>query len=200
MRCPSCLNPIEESVDACPHCHFSILGLDKRFGTVPRINRYITDLSSLFTERQERLLIQQIVRMERSFIGLHLAIVTMDVHRRFKPREYLFWLTNRCRFCPIDSREERSLFIVLFFDTASRTALLTTGYRLHATCSEEHLQSALATGLPEFKKNRIYHGSVAVFKAVAGLLKNQLRLQKSSATNPQPVRAMATSTEIEETT
>lgn len=185
MRCPSCLNSIEESVDACPQCNFSTLGLDKRFGTVPKINRYVTDLSSIFTLRQERVLQQQIERLERSFIGLHLAIVTMDVHRRFKPREYLFWLTNRCNFCPIDSREERSLFIVLFFDTASRTALLTTGYGLHTIIPEEKLEAALGYGLPHFKKNRLYQGSVAVFKAVGVLLRQQLQTAKKTRQRPQ---------------
>ena len=166
MRCPSCLILFEESAEVCPNCQFTLAPLDKKFGTVPKMFRYLTDFASYFTKKEQETLEKKIAKLERNFPGLHLSIVTVEVHHRFKPREYLFWLMNRCYFTPMDSPMEKSFSIVLFFDSASRSVFLTTGYGLHSALPEEKLEAILEVALPYYQRENFYTGTVSLLQVI----------------------------------
>ncbi len=166
MRCPSCLAQFANPVDSCSTCGFALGALDKKFGTVPRNFRHITDDSAFFETNEHAALEKRMVEIERNFPGLNLTIVTMEVHPQFNPREYLFWLVNRCQFSPMKSRLENSFVVVLFFDSQSRTVFLTTGLGLHAALPEEKLDEILQTALPAFSKERFFEGTTAVLNGI----------------------------------
>lgn len=171
MRCPSCLAILQEPVDACPACGFTLAALDKKFGTVPKNYRFVTDLALYFEQRERDTIEKKLADIERSFPGLYISVMTMEVHPGFKPREYLFWLMNRCQFAPRDCRLERSFALVLFFDSSSRTILLTTGYALERSLPEEVLQTILDAAIPHFKKENFHRGTMAILDDVKHHLK-----------------------------
>ena len=175
MRCPSCLTPLEESAPACPTCGFTLATLDRKFGTVPKVDRFVTDFVPYFSARESARLEGKIARLERSFPGLYVSVITMEVRSLFSPREYLFWLMNRCRFSPTDCRLERSFAVVLFFDATSRQVLLTTGYALEATLPEPILANILERALPYFKGGNFYGGTRRI------LVQLRRHLKKSSS-------------------
>ena len=171
MRCPSCLAVLQAPADACPACGFSLAALDKKFGTVPKNYRYITDVALYFDQRERDTIEKKLAEIERNFPGLYLSVMTMEVHHGFKPREYLFWLMNRCQFAPRDCRLERSFSLVLFFDSGSRTVSLTTGYALERSLSEEVLQTILDAAIPQFKKDHFLRGTIAILDDLKSHLK-----------------------------
>ncbi len=191
MRCPSCLTILQEAVEACPGCGFTLAALDKKFGTVPKNFRHLTDYSSLFTETGRTLLEKKLIETERVFPGLYLSVLSMEVHSGFKPREYLFWLMNRCYFSPMEVRKERNFSIVLFFDSMSRTVFLTTGYGLQKALPEDQLQTILNAALPHFQKEDFYLGSTVILREVWRHLKTYC-----STGYPEEAPELKTSTQI----
>ena len=158
-------------MEACPKCGFTLAALDKRFGTVPKNYRFMTDLALYFEQRERDTIEKTLTDIERNFPGLYISVMTMEVHPGFKPREYLFWLMNRCQFAPRDCRLDRSFSLVLFFDSSSRTVLLTTGYALERSLSEEVLQTILESAIPHFRKESFLRGTIAVLDDVKRHLK-----------------------------
>ncbi|MEO7932245.1 MAG: TPM domain-containing protein [Chthoniobacterales bacterium] len=171
MRCPSCLTVLQGAVEACPDCGFTLATLDKKFGTVPKNFRSLTDYSGLYTGSEQNLLEKKLIEAERFFPGLYLSVMSMEVHPSFKPREYLFWLVNRCHFSPMETRMERNFSVVLFFDSASRTVLLTTGYGLEKALPEDKLQVILNAALPDFHHEHFYRGTIGILQEVRRHLK-----------------------------
>jgi hypothetical protein len=164
MHCPSCLTRLHDSARECQNCGFTLGALDLKFGTVPKTFTHLSDWSSFFTEQERLSLDKHLTRLEHSFEGLHVAVVTMEVDPRFSPREYLFWMMNRCGFTPLAARLERCFSFVLFFESNSRTAFLSTGYGLNAAFPEEELSRMLEAAAPHFKKEQFYRGTTIILR------------------------------------
>lgn len=186
MRCPSCLTPATESLPECPQCRLSLAKLDRKFGTIPKHPRYLTDLGSLFELKEAAQLEKKIQAFERKFTGCYFSVVTTRLQPRMNPREYVFWLFNRCRFSPLEARLERNFSVVLFIDMNTGTAILTTGFGLEEHFPETELQEMVDKALPHFGRRDFLGGSLMILKDLGSRLKGKCR---RSSTKRQPQRA-----------
>jgi hypothetical protein len=134
--------------------------------------RYLTDIAGYFNKNERLFLDKRLAATERQFPGLYLSIMTMEVFRLFKPREYLFWLMNRCNFSPMENRYENSFCLVIFFDAQSKTVLISTSYGLQEALPEEMLEKIISLAKPFLEKENFYEGTMTILTEIKRQLKS----------------------------
>lgn len=144
--CPSCNQPLQRDAEVCPFCGFHYQILIKRFGSIPKYDAYVTDVTedtlSLATIAAIKRLLQ---RFEHRFPQVRLSVVVLALHENWDIIEYTFYLANRCNFLPPNRTGPNNNLLLMVIDVKLKQVALATGYGLERVLSAKELHEIIAS-------------------------------------------------------
>jgi uncharacterized membrane protein YgcG len=143
MRCPFCQNPCHEETAECTYCGFSLPKLDHFMGTVPAVNRGVSDRSGVLSAKEKNLLQACIDKLERRFPQVGFSVLLDVVKPEIPLHLHAFWIFNRSTVCTKLSTGGVNRDVFLDIDTLGRRSSLMIGYGLEPFMSAKHLNDLL---------------------------------------------------------
>ncbi len=163
LTCPACAGSVPIDAKSCPHCGFHNGLLDQRFGSIPKYDSYVTDL----TERTlSPFMINSIKRLFRRFEchfpQIRLSLVVLALHKKWSLNEYIFYLANRCNFVPASKSGKENCLILFCVDVKLKQVAISTGYGLEEVLQPDDLQ-----GILDIISTKLEAGKYRAFTRVA---------------------------------
>jgi len=175
MKCPRCVQVIHRGAGSCPHCGFSLVDADQRFGSEEVRIRRLEDSAGLMRSVERQRVEAAMDRFERSFPQLFFAVYTGLPEGRSDLRQFGFWLLNRAAFedVGVDRPNERG--ILLSLDPDGKSAGMSWGYMLDAFLTEDDTFLCMSRAHAYWVEGRFAEGIVRVLEQLSLILEKRSR-------------------------
>lgn len=136
--------PLDCDPERCPHCGFAYQELVRKFGTAPKYDARVTDITyKELTTRELRRIDRVLTRYERKFPQSRFCVLFLDLRIGWDLAEYTFYLANRCNFMPPAIKEAENRLVLLTVDYASGQVAMATGYGLEPYLDADDMRGVL---------------------------------------------------------
>jgi len=166
MKCPRCVQRIHRAAASCPHCGFSIVEADARFGAHGLRLRRLTDTAGILRHGDREQVEAALGRITRRLPQLFAAVYTGALGEAANVRQFGFWLLNRTTFEDVAPDQRNDAGILITLDPESKTAGMVFGYQLDAFLEESDSFDCLSRAHAYWLEERYADGFV---KALAHL-------------------------------
>ena len=160
MKCPRCVQRIHRAAASCPHCGFSIVDADARFGPPPARLRGLTDKAGILRHGDRERVEAAMQRIARRLPQLFAAIYTGTLGEAAHLRQFGFWLLNRAKFEDQPAGEANAAGILITLDPESKTAGMVFGYLLDPFLEESDTFDCLSRAHAYWLEGRYADGFV----------------------------------------
>lgn len=175
MKCPRCVQVIHRGAGACPHCGFSLVDADERFGGEEVRIRRLEDVAGLMRSVERKRVEAAMDKFERSFPQLFFAVYTGLPEGRSDLRQFGFWLLNRAAFEDVAVERPNEHGILLTLDPDGKAAGMSWGYMLDAFLSEEDTFLCMSRAHAYWVEGRFAEGILRVLEQVSLVLEKRSR-------------------------
>ena len=160
MKCPRCVQRIHRAAGACPHCGFSIVDADERFGGNALKHRRLTDSAGILRRGERGHVEAAMERLTRRLPQVFVAVYTGALGGVADMRQFGFWLLNRTTFenVPADATNDAAILITI--DPESKAAGMVFGYLLDPFLDEADTFECLSRGHAHWLEQRYAEGLV----------------------------------------
>ncbi|MBK1827148.1 TPM domain-containing protein [Haloferula rosea] len=175
MKCPRCVQVIHRGAGSCPHCGFSLVDADERFGSEDVRIRRLEDVAGLMRSVERQRVEAAMDRFEQSFPQLFFAVYTGLPEGRSDLRQFGFWLLNRAAFEDVDVSRPNERGILLTIDPDGKAAGMSWGYMLDAFLKEEDTFLCMSRAHAYWVEGRFAEGIVRVLEQLSLVLEKRSR-------------------------
>jgi len=175
MKCPRCVQKIHRAAESCPHCGFSIVDADARFGAGEVRLRCLTDHAGIFRRGDLGKVEAAMELMSRRFPQLFVAVYTGSLGEISNIRQFGFWLLNRSAFEDLPPDKPNEAGILLTIDPESKAAGIVFGYLLDPFLAESDTFECLSRAHAYWLEERYAEGVIRVFLHLRGILEKRSR-------------------------
>lgn len=151
MKCPRCVQGIQNGTGQCPHCGFSLAYLDAQFGEDAVVLERLTDAASCVDPAQREKLEAALDRFEARFPQLFFAIYAGELPEMTDIRQFAFWLLNRATVPSLDHTRPNQNGALLVLDLGTLSVSFTLGYFIEPYFSDHELMTLLRQGHPQLE-------------------------------------------------
>lgn len=175
MKCPRCVQVIHRGAGSCPHCGFSLVDADQRFGGEEIRIRRLEDAAGLMRSVERKRVEATMDRFERSFPQLFFAVHTGLPEGRSDLRQFGFWLLNRAAFEDVGVDRPNEQGILLTLDPDGKAAGMSWGYMLDAFLTEDDTFVCMSRAHAYWVEGRFAEGIVRVLEQLTQILEKRSR-------------------------
>ena len=181
MLCPYCEVPTTKTVQQCPHCGFSVPGLDKIYGETRILDMPIADLAGVLGIGERRMILKAIDRIEQRFPQCRALVATSRIRTAYPVSLFAIWAINRAELYEERKQGADNHDILVAIDPYMRSAALTLGYELEAFIRSRQLGNAVAAGQMELESGRFGEAVPQIFDALTDELASVARTNGKTA-------------------
>lgn len=175
MKCPRCVQVIHRGAGSCPHCGFSLVDADERFGGEEVRIRRLEDAAGLMRSVERKSVEAAMDKFERSFPQLFFAVYTGLPEGRSDLRQFGFWLLNRAAFEDVGVERPNEHGILLTLDPDGKAAGISWGYMLDAFLTEEDSFLCMSRAHAYWVEGRFAEGVVRALEQLSLVLEKRSR-------------------------
>jgi hypothetical protein len=175
MKCPRCVQRIHRAAAACPHCGFSIVDADERFGHGEIRLRCLTDSAGVFRRDDRQRIEMEMEKFNRRFPQVFFAIYTGALGELANMRQFGFWLLNRSAFEDVPLQKPNEAGILLTIDPESKAAGIVFGYLLDPFLEESDTFECLSRAHAYWLEGRYADGILKCLIHLNGILRKRSR-------------------------
>lgn len=175
MKCPRCVQRIHRAADLCPHCGFSIVDADARFGTEEVRLRSLTDSAGILRYGDRERVEAAMGRILKRFPQIFVAIYTGALGEVANLRQFGFWLLNRSAFEDVPVEKPNEAGILLTIDPESKAAGIVFGYLLEPFLDEADTFDCLTRAHAHWLEGRYAEGIIRALRHLEGILAKRSR-------------------------
>lgn len=154
MKCPRCVQELQNGFGQCPHCGFSLAYLDAQFGEDAVVLERLTDAADCITAEDQQRIEDALDCFESQFPQLFVAIYAGALPEMTDIRQFAFWLLNRATVPSLDNSRPNENGILLVLDLNSMAVSLTLGYFIEPYFSDHELLTLLRQGHTELQAGK----------------------------------------------
>lgn len=170
MKCPRCVQRIHRAADACPHCGFSIVDADARFGKDAWRLRRLTDAAGVLRRADREWIQSAMGHFSRRFPQLFVAVYTGPVEDAANVRPFGFWLLNRTTFDDVPAEMTNEAGILLTIDPETKSAGMVFGYLVEPYLNEADTFECLTRAHGHWLEGRYADGIIRVLAHLETIL------------------------------
>ncbi len=170
MKCPRCVQRIHRAAVNCPHCGFSIVDADARFGAETLRLHSLTDHAGILRRGDRECLEVAMERISRRLPQLFVAVYTGTLGEAADLRQFGFWLLNRGTFEDVPADKSNDAGILITIDPRSKAAGMAYGYLLDPFLKEADTFECLSRGHAYWLEQRYTEGLVRTLVHLEGIL------------------------------
>lgn len=186
MKCPRCVQRIHRAAASCPHCGFSLVDADLRFGShAPRLRR-LTDKAGILRRGERERVEAAIERISRRLPQLFAAVYTGALGEAANIRQFGFWLLNRATFEDVPPEQRNAAGILITLDPESKAAGMVFGYLLDSFLDEADTFDCLSRAHAYWLEGQYAEGLVKALSHLEGVLCKRSRQARRHPTHFQP--------------
>ena len=160
MKCPRCVQKIHRAAELCPHCGFSIVDADERFGAGEVRMRCLTDSAGIIRRGEHGRVEAAMERISQKFPQLFVAVYTGALGEIANIRQFGFWLLNRTAFEDVAVDKPNEAGILLTVDPESKAAGMVFGYLLDPFLDESDTFECLSRAHSSWLEGKYADGIV----------------------------------------
>lgn len=175
MKCPRCVQRIHRAADLCPHCGFSIVDADARFGAEEVRLRCLTDSAGILRYGDRERVEAAMERISKRFPQIFVAIYTGALGEVANLRQFGFWLLNRSAFEDLPIEKPNEAGILLTIDPESKAAGIVFGYLLEPFLNEADTFDCLTRAHAYWLEGRYAEGIIRALRHLEGVLAKRSR-------------------------
>lgn len=175
MKCPRCVQRIHRAAESCPHCGFSILDADERFGGEEVRLRCLSDTAGVFPSADRERVEAAMERISRRFPQVFAAVYTGAPGEVANIRQFGFWLLNRGAFEDLPADKPNEAGVLLTIDPASKAAGFVFGYLLDPFLNEADTFECLCRAHSYWLEERYAEGVIKALLHLEGILRKRSR-------------------------
>lgn len=175
MKCPRCVQRIHRGAGSCPHCGYSQLDADERFGAGVVSLRRLTDTAGLLRKGERAKVEAALARFDEKFPQLFVAVYTGVLGEVSNLRQFGFWLLNRAAFEDVPADKPNEAGILLTIDPESKGAGMVFGYLLDPFLEEGDTFDCLSRAHAHWLEGRYADGIVKLIGHLESVLKKRSR-------------------------
>jgi len=164
---------IHRAAGGCPHCGFTLADADVVFGAEDVKLRTLTDAAGLMRREEHRRVESAMLRFNRQFPQLFVAVHTGSFKGVSNLRQFGFWLLNRAVFedLPVERLNEAGILIAI--DADAKAAGMSFGYALDPFLEEDDTFQCLSRAHAYWLEGRHADGLVKAIEQLASILKKR---------------------------
>lgn len=170
MKCPRCVQRIHRAAASCPHCGFSLVDADARFGAEDVRLRCLTDSAGIFRRGERQRVEVALEKITRRFPQVFVAIHTGSLGELAHMRQFGFWLLNRAAFEDVPLQMPNASGILITIDPESKAAGMVFGYLLDPFLEESDTFECLSRGHAYWLEGRYAEGILRCLAHLDGIL------------------------------
>ena len=193
MKCPRCVQELQNGVQQCPHCSFSLAYLDAQFGEDAVVLERLTDAADCIDPEEWAGLEALLDGFEQRFPQLFLAIYVGVLPDMTDNRQFAFWLLNRATVPSLDQGRPNENGSLLVLDLNSKSISFTLGYFVEPYFTGHELATLLRKGYPQLAAGDYGGALLRIVPAFTRLLAQKARRAWSMSGPGIPSNAVATS-------
>jgi uncharacterized membrane protein YgcG len=175
MKCPRCVQRIHRAAASCPHCGFSIVDADGRFGEEEVRLRRLTDSAGILRRGDRERVEAAMERISRRFPQVFVAIYTGSLGELANLRQFGFWLLNRSAFEDVPMEKPNEAGILLTIDPETKAAGMVFGYLLDPFLEESDTFECLSRAHAHWLEERYAEGIIRALTHLEGILVKRSR-------------------------
>lgn len=170
MKCPRCVQKIHRAAATCPHCGFSIIDADERFGHEDVRLRCLTDSAGILRRGDRERVEEAMERISRRVPQVFVAVYTGALGEVANIRQFGFWLLNRSAFEDVPIEKPNEAGILLTIDPESKAAGMVFGYLLDPFLEESDTFECLTRAHSSWLEERYADGILKALAQLEGIL------------------------------
>lgn len=175
MKCPRCVQRIHRAATSCPHCGFSMVDADARFGGDDVRLRCLTDSAGILRRGDRERVEAAMDRISRRFPQVFVAVYTGALGEVANIRQFGFWLLNRSAFEDLPAEKPNEAGILLTIDPESKAAGVVFGYLLDPFIEESDTFECLSRAHAYWLEERYADGILKALAHLEGILSKRSR-------------------------
>ena len=185
MKCPRCVQRIHRAAAVCPHCGFSLVDADARFGGEQVRLRCLTDSAGILRRGDRERVAESMRRITRRCPQVFVAVHTGALGEVANLRQLGFWLLNRAVFEDVTDGQTNEAGILLMIDPEAKAAGMAFGYLLDPFLKENDTFECLARGHAYWLEQRYADGIIRALAHLEAVLCKRSRQARRDPGNFQ---------------
>ena len=186
MKCPRCIQELQNGVLQCPHCSFSLAYLDAQFGEDAVVLERLTDAVDCLSVSEMLHVDEFLNAFEERFPQLFLAIYAGFLPDMTDNRQFAFWLLNRATVPSLDHTRPNENGSLLVLDLNSKSISFTLGYFVEPYFTDHELATLLKKGHRQLVVGEYGAALFKIIPAFSRLLAEKARTIKFSEAQEAP--------------